>query len=82
LKNPNVRILLRNFVIELVIYSLLVVLYVYFALGFLAEPLRGLFENNLVLYAFIGLLLIVAQAVVLESITAFVITQLKLERFE
>jgi hypothetical protein len=82
LKNPNVKILLRNFLIELVLYSVLVVIYVYVALRLLAEPLERLFETNLAVYAFLGLALILAQAVLLEAVTAFIIGQLKLERYE
>jgi hypothetical protein len=82
LKNPNVKVLLRNFVLEMLIYSLLVILYVYLALRLLAEPLHWLFENNRVVYAFLGLILIVAQAVLLEAITGFIINQLQLERFD
>jgi hypothetical protein len=82
LKNPNVKILLRNFLIELLIYSALVIVYVLVALRLLAEPLGRLFEGNLVLYAFLGLALILAQAVLLETITSFIIGWLKLDRYE
>jgi hypothetical protein len=82
LKNPDFKILLRNFLIELVIYSLLVVVYVYLVLRLLADPLEALFRSNLVVYAFLGLILILAQAVLLEAVTTFIVTRLKLERFE
>jgi hypothetical protein len=82
LKNPDVKILLRNFLIELVIYSMLVVAYVYLALRLLADPLEALFRSNLVVYAFLGLILILAQAVLLEAVTSFIVNRLKLERYE
>lgn len=82
MKNPDVKILLRNFLIELAIYSLLVVIYVYVALRLLAEPLEALFDTNLVVYAFLGLILILAQAVLLEAVTTFIVSRLKLERYE
>ncbi|MFN2289726.1 MAG: hypothetical protein ACK2UC_00920 [Anaerolineae bacterium] len=82
MKNPDFKILLRNFLIELVIYSLLVVVYVYLVLRLLADPLEALFRSNLVVYAFLGLILILAQAVLLEAVTTFIVTRLKLERFE
>ena len=82
MKNPDVKILLRNFAIELVIYSVLVIAYVYLALRLLAEPLEALFESNLVVYAFLGLILILAQAVLLETVTTFIVSRLKLERYD
>ena len=82
MKNPDVKILLRNFLIELVIYSVLVIVYVLVVLRLLAEPLEALFQSNLVVYAFVGLILILAQAVLLEAVTTFIVSRLKLERFE
>ena len=82
MKNPDVKILLRNFLIELAIYSALVIVYVLVVLRLLAEPLEALFQSNLVVYAFVGLILILAQAVLLEAVTTFIVSRLKLERFE
>jgi hypothetical protein len=82
LKNPRVWTLIRNFVIELIIYALLVVGYFYLVLRLLGEPLRTLFDRNLVLYAVVALALIVAQSVLLEVITSFLLSRLKLERLE
>jgi hypothetical protein len=82
LKNPDVKILLRNFLIELIIYSLLVIVYVLVVLRLLAEPLEALFRSNLVVYAFLGLVLILAQAVLLEAVTTFIVSRLKLDRLE
>ena len=64
------RELVRNFVIELVVYGILLAIYFFVALRYLAEPLSNLFDNNLIVYAFIGLGLIVVQAVFLEFITS------------
>ncbi len=74
--------LLRNFVIELVVYGGLMVVYFLAALQFLGQPLTQLFHGNLVIYAVVGLALIVAQAVVLEIITSFLIERVGLERLE
>jgi hypothetical protein len=82
LKNPRIRTLIRNFVIELIIYGLLVVGYFYLVLRLLGEPLRTLFDRNLVLYAVVALALIVAQSVLLEAVTSFLLSRLKLERLE
>ena len=74
------RELLRNFVIELVVYGVLIGIYFYIALRFLAEPLARLFENNLIVYAVIGLGLIVVQAVFLEFVTSLLFDFLGLHR--
>jgi hypothetical protein len=82
LKNPRKWLLIRNFVIELIIYGLLVVGYFYLVLRLLGQPLRLLFDENLLLYALIALILIVAQSVLLEALTSFLLSRLKLERLE
>ena len=55
---PNLRFLLRNFVIELVLYGTLVVGYILIALRYLNDFLTDLFQNNLIVYAFLALFLI------------------------
>ncbi len=74
------RILLRNFLIELIVYGGLVSVYSVVILRWLGEPLTRLFDNNLVAYASIGLGLIVAQAALLDIITSFLLDLLRLSR--
>ena len=74
------RELIRNFLIELVVYGVLLVIYFFVALRYLAEPLSRLFENNLIVYAVMGLGLIVVQAVFLEFVTSFLFDFLGLHR--
>lgn len=74
------RELIRNFVIELIVYGILLVIYFFVALRYLADPLSNLFNNNLVVYAIIGLGLIVIQAVFLEFITSLLFDFLGLHR--
>jgi hypothetical protein len=81
-RNPKTRILVRNFVFEMVIYGVLVAGYFYLALRLLGNPLKQLFTDNLVLYSFVALVLIVAQGLLLEVITSAIIRWLKLERLE
>lgn len=76
------RSLVINFAIELVVYGFLVVGYFYVVLRFLETFLADLFGNNLTLYAFLGLGLVVAQGVLLETITSFILDWLNLERLE
>ncbi|MFQ6057713.1 MAG: hypothetical protein ACE5MB_02380 [Anaerolineae bacterium] len=82
MEERNVRILIRNFVIELIVYGGLVTGYFWVVLRFLGQPLAGLFKGNLPVYAVAALVLIVVQGVVLEFVTSFLIKQLKLERLE
>lgn len=82
LSDPRVRMLIRNFAIEVLIYAALVVVYFVLVLRLLGEPLEKLFMDNLTLYACAALLLIVVQGAVLELLTSFLISRLGLERFE
>jgi hypothetical protein len=74
------RELLRNFLIEMVVYGILIGIYFYVALRFLAEPLAVLFGNNLVAYAVVSLGLIVVQSVFLEFVTSLLFDFLGLHR--
>ena len=76
------KILLRNFLIELIVYALLLVIYFWGALRLLGEPLYRIFNLNPFVYAIATLMLIVVQGVFLEWITSFLITRLGLEKME
>lgn len=76
------KILLRNFLIELIIYALLLIIYFWSALRFLGEPLHRIFHLNPLVYAIATLTLIVVQGVFLEWITSFLITRLGFEKME
>ena len=82
LKTSVTRKLIRNFVLELVVYAILVVGYFFLVLRFLADPLMKLFTDNLVLYAFVALGLVVAQSVLLEAVTSFIMRQTGLDQLE
>ena len=80
--NSKIRNMIINFIIELVIYGILVVAYFFLVLRYLRIFLTDLYQNNLIAYAIIGLILIVVQAVVLEAVTSFLLDRLRLERLE
>lgn len=82
MKTPMARKLIRNFALELLVYAVLVVGYFFLVLRFLTEPLENLFADNLTLYAFVALGLIVAQAVLLEAVTSFIMGLLGLDQLE
>ncbi len=76
------KILLRNFLIEIVIYAILVSVYFWAVLQYLGLPLNQLFNLNPLIYALVTLLLIVVQSVFLEWFTSFLVTRLGLEKME
>ena len=82
MNDPTFRKLIKNFVLELLVYAILVVAYFFLVLRFLAEPLMALFTNNLTVYAFVALGLIVGQAVLLEAVVSFVMRRLGLDQLE
>ncbi|MBN1661370.1 MAG: hypothetical protein JXA93_23465 [Anaerolineae bacterium] len=82
MRNHNLKILIRNFAIEMVVYSVLLVIYFYLALSFLGEPLKEMYDSYMVAYAILALVLIVAQAVMLEALTGLIVRWLGLERLE
>ncbi len=61
---------LRSFVLELLIYTLLVTVYVLVVLNFMSGWLKNLYDQGKTRYAIICLLLIIGQGVVLETITS------------
>ena len=82
LDNSGMRTLIRNFVIEILIYGLLVVSYFLLALRLLGGLLKGLVDENPTLYAFVAVGLIVLQGALLEIVTSFLVRRLGLERLE
>ncbi|MEN8241325.1 MAG: hypothetical protein ABFS17_05350 [Chloroflexota bacterium] len=77
---PPFRQMARNMVIEIGVYGILLVGFFFIVLFFLGEPLKRLFDQNLPLYALVGLLLIIAQAALLEFITSWLFDFLGLHR--
>jgi hypothetical protein len=82
MEKPNFRTLIINFILEMAIYAALVTAYFYLVLQYLESFLTNLYHNNLLVYAILGLSLIVVQAVVLEAVTSFLLERLRLDRLE
>jgi hypothetical protein len=72
----------RNLVVELLVYGTLVAIYALSVLQLLADPLAKLYEDDLTLYAWVALALIVIQGVALEEVTSFLLDRLRLARFD
>jgi hypothetical protein len=68
---------LRAFLIELVIYAVLVVAYFFLVLHFLGHWLGQLEQHHRYTYAFAAILLIIGQAVALESVTTFLLRMIR-----
>jgi hypothetical protein len=64
---------LRAFAVELVIYAVLVVAYFFLVLHLLGQWLYELEIHRRYTYAALAILLIIGQAVLLESLTTFLI---------
>ncbi|MBA3961261.1 MAG: hypothetical protein H0X40_05090 [Chthoniobacterales bacterium] len=73
----DARKALISFAIELVVYGILVVVYFFLVLHFLANWLAHLDKESIRLYALVSIGLIIGQAVVLESITTFIFRVLR-----
>jgi len=63
---------LYSFAGELVVYGILVVAYFFLILHFLGDWLANLNRENVKLYAFVAIGLIIGQAVVLEAVTTLI----------
>ncbi|HWY41548.1 MAG TPA: hypothetical protein VNX27_12225 [Chthoniobacterales bacterium] len=68
---------LRAFSIELVVYAVLVVAYFFLVLHFLGGWLHSLEAHHRYSYATVAILLIIGQAVLLESVTTFLLRMLR-----
>ncbi|MEE8357428.1 MAG: hypothetical protein V3R33_08985 [Anaerolineales bacterium] len=75
------RVLFRNLLIEIVIYSILIFAYYLVVLRWLDDWLMSLFQNNLIFYTVTGLSLIVIQAAFLDFVTSFILKYIKLDQF-
>jgi hypothetical protein len=81
MKKLEPTILLRNLIVEIIIYSLLIIGYYLLVLRWLDDWLYSIFNTNLVYYAIAGLSLIFIQAVILDFVTSFLMKYIKLDQF-
>ena len=79
-KKTELRRLIRNLIVELAIYSVLLVVYFFAVLRFLGDFLNNLAHSHTFWYAMAGLGLIVAQAVLLEALTSALMRWVRLDR--
>jgi hypothetical protein len=62
---------LRAFLLEIAVYAVLVTGYFFLVLHFLSGWLQELHLHHVKTYAFVAIVLIIGQAVVLESVTTW-----------
>ncbi|HEY2713577.1 MAG TPA: hypothetical protein VGI60_13765 [Chthoniobacterales bacterium] len=74
---PETRRTLVSFLIELVVYTIGIVVYFFLVLHFLADWLEHLSKENIKLYAIVAITLILGQAVILEWVTTFLFRLLR-----
>ena len=68
---------LRAFLVELAIYIVFVTVYFFLVLHFLGAWLQDLYLHHVNLYGFMAILLIIGQAVLLESVTTWLLRLLR-----
>jgi hypothetical protein len=74
---PETRRTLVSFLIELLVYTIGIVIYFFLVLHFLSDWLEHLSKENIKLYAIVALALILGQAVILEWVTTFLFRLLR-----
>ena len=82
MRKREVRRTLRAFVVELVLYGVLVTAYFFGVLLFLGSWLVQLEMQHIRLYAVVAIFLIIGQAVLLEAITTALLRLLRGGRAE
>jgi hypothetical protein len=73
---------LRAFLIELIVYSALVVAYFFLVLHFLADWINHLEASSIHIYALVSIGLIIGQAILLEIVTTWLMRRLQGGRSE
>ncbi len=81
MKKLEPHVLIRNLMMEIIIYSILIFGYYLIVLRWMDEWLLSIFQSNLVVYAISGLGLIIIQAALLDFVTSFLMRYIKLDQF-
>lgn len=76
--STEMKRVLRNFIIQLLIFSIILAIYFTLVLRHLGDPLTELFHQSLLVYAVASLLLIIVQVLFLDSLIGFIAKRLGL----
>ena len=71
---PEIRSALRSFLLELIVYAVLVAGYYFLVLHFLGNGLTNLYQHDRRYYAGLALALIVGQGLLLEALTRLLLS--------
>ena len=72
-RDPSLSPLLRSLLIELAVYTPLIAFYVLVVLRFLNDYITWIYNENLVVYSILAVILILGQGVLLELFTSWLI---------
>lgn len=75
----EMKLIIRKFIIQLLIYAVILALYFMLVLRYLGDPLTELFNQSLLVYAGASLLLIVMQVLFLDTLLHFIFKRLGVE---
>lgn len=70
---PGILAALKDFLLELLVYGILVAAYYLLVLHYLGPSLKSVYQQNRHWYAFLALGLIIAQGFLLEVLTRFLL---------
>ena len=76
--DPSFRPLMRRLVLILCVYAPLVSVYLILLMRLVKEPLTRLFQAGSSSYAFVALLVIVIQSILLEALTSWLLRRIGL----
>ena len=77
MKTKNAAATFRAFAVELLLYGVLVTAYFFLVLHYLSDWLQQLHLHHVTLYATVAIVVIIGQAVLLESITTWLLRILR-----
>lgn len=76
--DPSFKPLMKSYALELLIYIPLVTLYFVIIIRIAKEPFVRLYNEDPVLYAVLGSVLLIGQAVLLEALTSWLLRRIGL----
>ncbi|OGO18048.1 MAG: hypothetical protein A2Z14_02625 [Chloroflexi bacterium RBG_16_48_8] len=77
-KDPSFKPMMRSLALELMIYGPLVTIYFLVVFAFAKDLLVRMYHEILVVYSVVALLMIVAQGVLLEALTSWLLRKIGL----
>jgi ABC-type molybdate transport system permease subunit len=79
-KDPSLRPFIRSITIELLIYAPIVMVYLLLVLRYGSDTLLRLFQESTIVYTFVGTAAILAQVVLLDLLTTWLLRRFGLRR--